>query len=39
MDSIVIPEPLVLPDVRELPQMPSLPGWVALRLDLVKMVE
>ncbi|WP_439365257.1 hypothetical protein ACNJYD_02685 [Bradyrhizobium sp. DASA03005] len=39
MDSMVIPEPLVLPDVRELPQMPSLPGWVALRLDLVKMVE
>ncbi len=39
MDSIVIREPLVLPDVRELPQMPSLPGWVASRLGLVKMVE
>ncbi|MDT4739926.1 hypothetical protein [Bradyrhizobium sp. WYCCWR 12699] len=34
-----IPEPLVLPDVRALPQMPSLPGWVVSRLGLVKMVE
>lgn len=39
MDPMVILEPLVLPDVRALPQMPSLPGWVVSRLALVKMVE
>jgi len=39
MVSMVTTVPLVLPDIRQLPQMPSLPGWVASRLALVKMVE